>query len=382
MAIIGDFIMLSGGENNLRLPALLVTTDTGATVTAMLGTQTVTLTEIDSGRYYGQLTDYGTWTVTGVLNGNTSTTEIVVDEVKLYQANVQFFAPDGATLNDCSWGNIHQASQMGVGANFWSVGDAKSIALSGTCGTLTLSTTLYVFIIGFDNSDNTGIIFQGFKTSQNGGTDVCLLDSFYGQYQSYSGSKYFQMNHWGNSSNYNTNFGGWAACDLRYDILGSTDVAPNSYGSVKTVGAIGNNPTSSCATSPVNNTLMSCLPLELRAVMQPMKIYTDNVGNSSNNNASVTASIDYLPLLAEFEIFGRWVNACQYEQNYQTQFTYYSVGNSRVKYSQSNTSSASYWWGRSPSYRDGSDFCNINNGGTESRYPASFSHGLAPMFLV
>ena len=77
---------------------------------------------------------------------------------------------------------------------------------------------------------------------------------------------------------------------------------------------------------------MAALPADLRAVMQPMTKYPDNKGNSSNVAANVTKTIDYLPLLSEFEIFGARSYANQYEKDYQAQYAYYSAGNSKVKY--------------------------------------------------
>lgn len=136
-------------------------------------------------------------------------------------------------------------------------------------------------------------------------------------------------------------------------------------------------------TSPVANTLMAALPSDLRAVMKPITKYTDSVGNSSNVAGNVTASVDYLPLLAEFEIFGTRSYANQYEQNSQVQYDYYKSGNSKVKYRHSSTGSTAIWWERSPYYSDGTNyFCAVTAGGYATIYGASFSRGLAPAFMV
>ena len=126
------------------------------------------------------------------------------------------------------------------------------------------------------------------------------------------------MNHQRSSaSEYGHNYGGWKGCDMRYDILGSTNVAPSEYNTSSTYTYIktsryGNDPTSTCTTNPIANTLMAALPNELRSIMKAITKYTDNKGNSSNTSANVTSSIDYLPLLAEFEIFGSRTFANQY----------------------------------------------------------------------
>ena len=188
------------------------------------------------------------------------------------------------------------------------------------------------------------------------------------------------MNH--RSSTDPTNFGGWKGCDLRYDILGSTNVAPSGYGSVVTTSRVGYDASDTCATSPVPGTLMAALPSELRAVMKPMTIYTDNTGGGTNTASNVTSSVDYLPLLAEFEIFGTRSNANSAEQNYQAQYAYYSAGNSKVKYRHSATSSTAGWCERSPFYDGSSNFCRVSTNGDASNLTAWHSLGLAPAFRV
>jgi len=287
-----------------------------------------------------------------------------------------------ATLNDNSWAAISSVSA--TGANYWSVGDRKSVHINGTVGTLAVNATYWVYILGFNHNESKegkGIHFGGFKTAQTGGTDICLVDSYYNSYQSYNGTKYFQMNH-RNSSQYGSNYGGWAACDMRYDILGSTDKAPSGYGSDKSTSATGQDPSTTCATKPVANTLMAALPADLRAVMKPMTKFTDNKGNSSNVAGNVTQTIDYLPLLAEFEIFGARSYANQYEQNYQAQYAYYSAGNSKVKYRHSSTGSTAFWWERSPYYNNSYYFCFVYTNGIADYNTASNSFGLAPAFKI
>ena len=266
-----------------------------------------------------------------------------------------------ATLNDNSWAAIHSVS--GTGASYWAVGDRKAVAVSGTVGTQSVSGTYYVYIIGFNHNGATGIDFGTFKTALSGGTDICLIDAGYGNNYT-NGTKYFNMNH---SSN--TNSGGWKGCDLRYDVLGSTNTNDGDA-------------TATTATNPVANTLMAALPSDLRAVMKPMTIYTDNTGGGSNTASNVTASVDYLPLLAEYEIFGTRSYANSSEQNHQAQYAYYSAGNSKVKYRHSATSSTAWWWERSPRYYYGNSFCGVGTDGNASYYYAGYSFGVAPAFRV
>ena len=271
-----------------------------------------------------------------------------------------------SVLNENDWSVIKSVADASQGANYWAVGDRKAVTVNGTVGTQAINGTYYVYILGFNHNssrEGTGITFGTFKTALSGGTDICLVDSHYNDYST-GGQKWFNMNH---SSN--TNSGGWKGCDLRYDVLGSTNSNNNDAGTTT-------------ATSPVSGTLMAALPSDLRAVMKPMTIYTDNTGGGSNTASYVTASVDYLPLLAEFEIFGTRSYANSAEQNYQQQYQYYKNGNSKVKYRHSSTSSTASWWERSPYYYASYTFCYVNTNGDANANNARYSYGLAPAFRV
>ena len=271
-----------------------------------------------------------------------------------------------SVLNENDWSVIKSVADASQGANYWAVGDRKAVTVNGTVGTQAINGTYYVYILGFDHNssrEGTGITFGTFKTALSGGTDICLVDSHYNDYST-GGQKWFNMNH---SSN--TNSGGWKGCDLRYDVLGSTNSNNNDAGTTT-------------ATSPVSGTLMAALPSDLRAVMKPMNIYTDNTGGGSNTASYVTKSVDYLPLLAEYEIFGTRSYANSAEQNYQAQYQYYKNGNSKVKYRHSSTSSTAYWWERSPYYNSSTTFCYVNTNGNANSDRARYSLGLAPAFRV
>ena len=310
-------------------------------------------------------------TVTVSSVGNTTGTAVITVSCT---AGTNYSAPANKTvqvtatfvtkvLNENTWETISGVSADSTGASYWAVGDRKAVAVSGTVGTQSVSGTYYVYIIGFNHNGATGIDFGTFKTALSGGTDICLIDAGYGNNYT-NGTKYFNMNH---SSN--TNSGGWKGCDLRYDVLGSTNTNDGDA-------------TATTATNPVANTLMAALPSDLRAVMKPMTIYTDNTGGGSNTASNVTASVDYLPLLAEYEIFGTRSYANSSEQNHQAQYAYYSAGNSKVKYRHSATSSAAWWWERSPNYGNSSAFCCVYTNGNAYSNSAGYSNGVAPAFRV
>lgn len=240
----------------------------------------------------------------------------------------------------------------------------KKIVLNGTVGTVQFNNyETYVYIIGIDHNkevEGTGITFGCFKNKD--GVDIALVDDFY-EKSSTDGTKYFNMNH---SSN--TNAGGWQGCDLRYDVLGSTNTKNG-------------NATETTATNPVENTLMAALPSDLRAVMKPMTIYTDNTGGG-DRPLFVDKTIDYLPLLAEYEIFGTRTYANSAEKNYQAQYAYYSAGNSKVKYRHSTTDFTAWWRERSPNYSNSIAFCAVTTVGYAVSRNANDSDGIAPIFRV
>ena len=300
-------------------------------------------------------------TLTLVSDGNAT---ITINMVGNYQASaaisVSTFAVS-SVLSENSAATIRAVADNDLGENYWAVGDTYPVPLNGTVGTVQYDNlTVWAYILGFNhNAEKEGehlIHFGGFKTAQTDGVDICLDDSHYHS-TSTSGAKCFSMNH---SSN--TNSGGWEACDMRYDILGSTDTNNGE-------------PTTACATDPVSGTLMAAFPADLRAVMRPATKYTDN-------SSSVTATQDYMPLLAEFEVQGARTNANSTEQNDQKQYAYYANGNSKVKYRQTSTGSAAYWWCRSPRAGNVSNFCLVSTSGGASSAFSTDSFGVSPAFFI
>ncbi len=281
------------------------------------------------------------------------------------------------SLEEYSWAEISAMSADGTAANYFDVGETKGIIVSGTVGTLEINAVLYVYILGFDHNEELegkGIHFGTFKDAN--GTDVCLVDGNYIK-RTTDGSKYFNMNHWGAY-----NYGGWAGCDMRYDILGSTDKEPSGYGTAKTTSVVGYDPSSTCATSPVANTLMAALPHDLRAVMMPMTKYTDNTGGTGDTEEEVTVTTDYLPLLAEFEIYGAITHANRYERNKQKQYDYFVAGNGKVKYKHSESGTRAYWYGRSAIVTNNDMFSRVHEYGNAYYASADYDVGIAPIFKV
>lgn len=330
---------------------ITVNVDSGASVVLKKGGVTLQ-TKTSTGTAVFTVTETGTYTVEATKNSQTVSGSVnVVSGTTSYALTLSFVS---STLNNNEWSVIKSVSDAGQGANYWSVGDRKAVTLNGTVGKLTLSSfATYAFIIGFNhNSSVEGanrIHFQLAKTALSGGTDVALCDSSYGSNVSATG--YFSMN----SSN--TNSGGWASSQMRTNICGTS---LTSY----------------------SGTIIAVVPAALRAVLKSVTKYTDNTGNSSTAASAVTATTDYFFLLSEYEVFGSISRANSNESSKQAQYTYYSAGNSKIKYNHSSTSSAVNWWLRSPRAGYSSYFVLVDTGGTVYYYVAAGSAGFAPGFCV
>ena len=262
----------------------------------------------------------------------------------------------GATLNATAWSAIKQVSDMDLGDNFWDVGDTKSITLNGKVGAYTFSSlSVQAFIIGFNhNSAKEGAHRIHFLLGKISSKNVAFCDS---KYNNSGSDAAFRMN------TSNTNVGGWSSSYMRGTILKS-----------------GTNPT-----SPGSNNMLAALPSDLRAVMKPVTKYTDNTGNKSTTSSAVTATTDYLFLLAEFEVFGVRSYANPYEQNSQEQYAYFATNNAasdRIAYNHTAVFTAVWWWLRSPSSDDSGTFRHVSTDGDSDYDSATYSAGLRAGFAV
>ena len=329
--ILGNPIIAGGG--GLELVANVAD---GATVTATLGSKTVTGVS-SGGQARLKIPQEGKWTVSATNGAQASFPQEIDVSVP---ATVDFVLPS-QELNDTSWAAIKQVSDANIGANFWSVGDCKEITMNGKVSDgLTLTNySAWVYIIGFNHNaerEGNGIAFQGFKATKNG-TPVCLTDSGYGK-RNKSGT-------WFNMNNTATNSGGWQASLMRKNVM------------------------------PL---IKASFPADLRAVIKPSTIFTA----PDTGDIALTATQDEVFLLAEYEVFGSRTYASTQEPTYLKQYAYYSAGNSKAKYKHNATSTAAIWWERSP-YSDASYyFCNVYTGGSTSNSNAFNSYGVSPAFKV
>ena len=328
---------------------LIVTVSAGATVTATNGFKTISGTSDSTGVCTLSVPEIGTWSVSATLGGQTSDTK-TVSITDSYAVEIFFASP---TLNDNEWSTIKRISDAGDGASYWSIGDRKAITLNDKVGHLTLNTTIYAFIIGFNhNSSLEGenrIHFQLAKTELSGGIDITFCDAYYSSPAATTG--YFSMN----SSA--TNSGGWASSQMRTNICGTS-------------------------LSSYSGTIIAIIPAALRAVLKSVTKYTDNTGGGSSEASNVTATTDYFFLLSEFEVFGSISRANPNEASKQAQYAYYSAGNSTMKYKHNRTFARADWWLRSPDALYSNYFVEVNTNGKVSSDGANNSQGFAPGFCV
>ena len=322
------FIVTRAGDGKITVES----SDTSVATVSLSGT-TVTVRSVND--------KTGTATITVKVAAGTNHT---APSNKTCAVSCEFLPAVGTALNDISWEDIGRISDAGLASSYFSVGDRKAVALSGTVGSLSLSGTYYCYIIGIDhNSSKEGtnrIHFQFGYTAASGGVHIAFIDSTYG---SSSSSACFHMN----SSN--TNSGGWS---------------------------------SSYARGTLCPAFKSAMPSDLQAVLKTTTKYSDNTGGGSNTASYVTAISEEVFLLAEFEVFGTRSYANSAEKNYQAQYAWYSAGNSKVRYRHSSTGSTARWWLRSVYAGNSYNFCLVGTSGSANGNSANVSYGFAPAFCV
>ena len=300
----------------------------------------------------------GSYTISGNNGSGTYSTTVNAPTTTGGNTDATVVSVD-STLNNNSFATIRQVSDAGTGATYWSVGDRKGVALSGSVGlgstTVSLSGTYYMSILGFDHnksyesSSSHTITFQFGWTALTGGTQIAFC--------SFSGTNY-TSNGTGTAMNTsNTNVGGWSSSAMRSTI---------------------------CRTQ-----FRACLPSDLSSVLKSVTKCT-NTGNSGGSNTET--SIDDIFLPSETEVFGSQTYSGTTAN--QIQYDYYkgvSAGSasknafaaaSKIRYNHQSQSSAVGWWERSPHSSSMYFFCLVNGyGAAGNDYPV-YSYGFAPCLCI
>lgn len=325
---------------------LTVTIDAGSQITISKGDTNISLTGTGSDQVY--LPSTGTWAVTASKDDLDASAEVECSAYQDYSVELAYIQE---VLDDNSWEMIKRVADADEGANWWSVGDTKQIIINGRIVNLQVNELqIDTFILGFNhNSSKEGAHLIHFAIGKISGKMVALCDN---QYDSYNGSG-FVMNQ------SDTNNGGWRDSYMRSTVLGSTG-----------------NPA-----SPQGNTLLAALPADLRAVLQKVSKYTDNVGGT-NSSGSVSATEDYLWLLSEHEVQGDTPYGNDYEKNSQQQYDYFKAGNSKIAYKHTSPGSAVWWWLRSPYHLGSGSFCYVYTDGGAAITSAGYDGGLLAGFAA
>ena len=249
-------------------------------------------------------------------------------------------------FNSNSWDDIKAAVNAGTAASYWKVGDRKEVVLNGTVGNKSFNnTTTYCYILGFDHnasieSNGEHTIHIGFGASAlSGGAYIAYCDSKYNS--SVSATGYFSMN----SSN--TNSGGWNSCQMK---------------------------------STICPAFKNALPSDLQSNIRAVTKYQNN-GNSTSGQSSSNE----IWLLSEMEIFGS-ADQSGYTAN-QLQYDFYKgvTGWSaapKIKYKDTSTSKAVFWWERSAYSSTSNFFCYVYTNGNADINIANFSCGFAPCLCL
>ena len=248
-------------------------------------------------------------------------------------------------FNNNSWDDIKLAVNAGKASSYWKVGDRKAVTLNGTVGTKSFSnTTTYCYILGFDHnktieSAGAHALHIGFGAAAlSGGAYIAYCDSSYGSIVSTS---CFNMN------TSQTNSGGWNSCQMK---------------------------------STICPAFKNALPAELKNNIRAVTKWQNN-GNSTSGQSSSNE----IWLLSEMEIFGKakWSNytANQVQYDFYKGVTGWSAA-SKIKYKDTATSTAVYWWERSARSSVSGYFCAVYTDGSADGNGAFISYGFAPCLCL
>lgn len=282
------------------------------------------------------------YTDTGLTNGTTYyyaafavSSDGVTSTAATASGQPTAFDPSSVSWATSSWDDIamlldkHYAGELDI-ANYWSVGDTRSVSLSAMAATGVneshVAQTVEWVIADFDKIPLT--------TARGTRTKAAVVFT----------QKNFLANgtsgEWGYMNSSNTNSGGWDSCARR---------------------------------TWCNNVYKSALPSGLQGLLKQVNIVT-----ASGSSSDTATSADYIFLPAEKEVFGtaaKYANATA--EASLSQWEYFETQANRVKKAGAS-GSAYYWWERSPFSGYSDSFCGVYSGGTANYSSASSGFGVAP----
>lgn len=219
----------------------------------------------------------------------------------------------GTTFADASWSDISSLSQRGLADYYFNVGDEKTISVLGTN---------YKIVICGMNHDK----------KSNGttvGLTMALLNCLISGY-SMSSDKY--------------NWNGWSESYLR---------------------------------TQLNDTIITTLPEELKAVIKPV-VKKSDYGGWTAGSTSIRSSTDSLWLFTQKEVLGTENNTLAGQG---TQYSYFANNSRRIK-SYGDSGSATTWWLRSSLSGNDNNYQTISSNGNLGSGGANGTLGVCFGFCV
>ena len=252
-----------------------------------------------------------------------SVLEEIEAEISWYVANGWLPAIPGgdvpANMEDCSWAMLQQLAAAGTLGNYYSVGDTKTLELSG-------GERVVMELASINDGEGTARAYYPRGTADFISKD-CMLTT-----RSMNSS--------------NTNAGGWVSSALR---------------------------------STLNGAIYKTLPQTVKdAIVE--KTHMTSAGSQST---SLVEHSDKLWLPTEYEMFGSITYAASTENaNVNKHYALFTDNASRIKHLGPN-GAAQYYWESSPRVSDSTQFCRVNpSGGINDTTAASVSLGVPLCFRI
>lgn len=237
----------------------------------------------------------------------------------------------------------HYAGKINI-SDYWAVGDKRTIhhnamAATGVSESHKANDYAYV-IIGIEHDDLVTAINGKTKAAITIQTERMLYLDTTTEYNSSCDTAH----ECGYMNGTNTNATGWQNCDRR---------------------------------TWCNNEYKRCLPTYIQNMMKQVKKLT----SAGSQSSTIKTSNDYAFLPSEIEVFGSTTYSFAGEGK-QYQYFKNATANRYKKPRYNSGYVSGYWWERSPTSSNSSNFCNVGTNGNADGNDANNALGVAPCFSI
>lgn len=338
-------------------PQIIVTVQSGSSVTCANGGTTVT--KASSGVVTFDLPNYGAWSITATLNGQTTSETVLVDDVKQYAITLSYFS---ATLRVTSESG---ATVTATGPKTYSA----TVPSSGVVDIAIKAAGTYT-IRASKNGETTDAVTRNIATHGNLYTCECLFfnsvlaNNTWAQIAEASAAgKASQL--WNVGDTKDIIVSGEALTleivGFNHDDLPGGGKAGITFGlkhlmaNTRKMDSSSTNENGFTGTTMytwLQNTLLPSLPSDLQDVIKMVNKKT----SAGDCSSAINTNAMKLFLFSEIEIFG----SIEYSVNGEgAQYSRFATTASRIKYLANGTGGANNWWERSPDANDPDYFCNV-----------------------